>query len=104
MSEDPEYPDLKVEDLPQHWRKHASHLPRRWWPVLIEREKGKREYELQHGVPYHDWWHEEMLEGGNPEAAKEVSRERALARGCSPELVELMYGPSVHKKENAGKK
>ena len=32
----------------------------------------------------------------------EDTRERARKRGCSPELVELMYGPSIHKKKDTG--
>jgi hypothetical protein len=39
---------------------------------------------------------------GLHEAGIEVSRRHALARGCSPELVELMYGPSIHKKKDTG--
>jgi hypothetical protein len=85
MSEDPEYPHLKVEDLPLRWQKLAHDLPRRWWPVLIEREKGKREYELQHGVAYHDWWHEELL--GDDTFVSEDTRDRARARGWSEDQI-----------------
>jgi hypothetical protein len=73
--------------------------------VRAYREKQARrrlQFFLEHGEWINsDPMHAELLEGDH-EAAVEVSRRHALARGCSPELVERMYGPSIHKKKDVG--
>jgi len=81
-----------------------DHLPPRWRAAVEARNRARLEFFLKHG----EWMSEqvildEMMEGDH-EAAVEVSRRHALARGCSPELVERMYGPSIHKKKVVGQK
>jgi hypothetical protein len=56
----------------------------------------------RHGI----WINDEAIEadlktGGGGENAKEVSRERALARGWSNEEIEQAYGPWVDKSKVA---
>ena len=79
-----------------------DHLPPRWRAAVEARRRARLEFFLEHG----EWISEqvildEMMEGDR-EAAIEVSRRHALADGCSPELVELMYGPSIHKRKDTG--
>ena len=83
-----------------------DHLPPRWRAAVEARKRAQLEFFLEHG----EWMSEQVMyddleEGdraGLHEAGIEVSRRHALADGCSPELVELMYGPSIHKKKNSG--
>jgi hypothetical protein len=85
-----------------------DHLPPRWRAAVEECKKARLEFFLEHG----EWISEQVmyddLEAGDRaglhEDGIEVSREHALADGCSPELVELMYGPSIHKKKDTGEK
>jgi hypothetical protein len=88
--------------------RRRDHLPPKWHADVAARKKAQLEFFLEHG----EWMSEQVmydeLEAGDRaglhEDGIEVSREHALARGCSPELVELMYGPSIHKKKDTGEK
>jgi hypothetical protein len=84
--------------------RRRDHLPPRWHADVEARKRDRLEFFLEHG----EWigeqvMYDEMM-AGDHEDAIEVSRERALAHGRSPELVELLYGPSIHKKKDVGEK
>ena len=86
--------------------RRRDHLPPRWHADVEARKKARLEFFLENGewiseqVMYDDL--EEGDRAGLHEGGIEVSREHALADGCSPELVERMYGPSIHKKKDTG--
>ena len=88
--------------------RRRDHLPPKWHADVEARRKSRLEFFLEHGewigeqVMYDDL--EEGDRAGLHEGGIEVSRERALAHGRSPELVELLYGPSIHKKKDVGEK
>jgi hypothetical protein len=114
VSEDPEYPDLKIEDLPLRWQKLTprstrglitmsktdpdgdEHLPP--WEMALIRDQHKRRLAFfrKHGV----WISGEALAedarpGDGYDPVAEYSRQRARALGWSEEEIEQAYGPSA---------
>jgi hypothetical protein len=84
-------------------RSGEKHLPAYEMAAIRDPVQRRLAYFHKYGV----WISEEPVladleAGGGQEEATEISREHALARGCSPELVERMYGPSIHKKKDTG--
>jgi hypothetical protein len=80
-----------------------EHLPPAEMAAIRDPVRRRLAYFRKYGV----WISEEPIPadleaGGGQEEATEISREHALARGCSPELVERMFGPSIHKKKDTG--
>jgi hypothetical protein len=79
-----------------------EHLPPAEMAAIRDPVRRRLAYFRKHGV----WLMtpDDDDEFGDFTELMEDTRERARKRGCSPELVELMYGPSIHKKKDVGER